>query len=415
MNTTKSIFKLSTLTILCTVGLSPLAHAEDIVLRYALWDRNQLPYEEALARKYEEKNPGVKIEFELTPYKEFFVKLGAASTGGVSPDIFWMNMPNVTQYSKNGIIEPLNAHIASTKFDVTTMLDSSIKAYQYNGEQMTIPRDVDSIAVWYNKKLFDEAGIAYPTNDWTWDDLRNTTKQLHEKLGDKAFPLMMDLSGDGQDSYLNLLYQKGLHITPMGDKPTDIASQEAIWVYEQLQEMMQDGSLPSIEQMSELKTEEAFQSDRVALAYAGSWLAGPFANNEIINKHVGVVMMPKIDIQASVSHSVSYAISSASKQKEAAWQYISYLASEEAQSQLGTSAIPANKNASKVWAESIKTVDVSPYIETLQFSKAYPVAGTNNPKWQNLWLSALKKIFLGSDATKEMSKVIEKIEKTMGQ
>lgn len=413
MSNIKKSIKLFSLSMVCSLIVSQCAFAEQITLRYALWDRNQLPYEEALAKKFEAQNPDIKIEFELTPYKDYWVKLGAASAGGVSPDIFWMNMPNFTQYSKNGLLQPLSDYIKESNFDLTTLVDSSVKAFNYEGKQMSIPRDVDSIAVWYNKKLFDDAGVAYPKNDWNWQELRATAKSLHEKLGDKAYPLVMDLSTEGQDSYLNLLYQSGLNIVPTDGQPTDIASDKAIWVYEQLQEMMKDGELPSIEQMSEIKTHDVFQSDRAAMAYAGSWWAGPFATNELMNDHIGVVMMPKIDVQAGVSHSLSYAISSKSDHKDAAWKYISYLASEESQSQLGTSAIPANKKAAHLWAESIKAVDVSPYVDSLAFSKAYPTAGTNTPKWQDLWTTALKKIFLGGDARKEIEKAVERIQKTM--
>ncbi len=120
------------------------------------------------------------------------------------------------------------------------------------------------------QKLFDQAGVSYPTSDWSWDDLNTKPPPLKSGLKDAAFPLVMDLSIDGRDSYMNLLFQNGNHIVPKDGQPTDIANDKSIWVYQQLQGMMKDGLMPSAQQMSEVKTENIFQSNRAAMVYAGS-------------------------------------------------------------------------------------------------------------------------------------------------
>ncbi|HHL0955589.1 TPA: sugar ABC transporter substrate-binding protein [Serratia marcescens] len=396
--------------------LPTLLHAADkITLRYAVWDRNQLPAEQEIAKRFEQANPDIKIEIELTPSAQYFVKLDSAAAGGVAPDIFWINMPYFVQYAKNGIMEPLAPYIKDSGLKLDDVVASSVKAYQYDGQQMAIPRDVDSIAVWYNKKLFDQAGVSYPTNDWSWDDLKNKAAALKNRLKGAAFPLVMDLSIDGQDSYMNLLFQNGNHIVPKDGQPTDIANDRSLWVYQQLQGMMKDGLMPSAQQMSEVKTENIFQSNRAAMVYAGSWLAAPFANNPLINDHIGVVMMPKIERQSGVAHSLAFAMSAKSAHKQAAWKYIAFMSSEASQAELAKVVIPANKTAAKVWAQQIQKVDVTPYIQTLEVTQAYPTAGTNTPKWQNMWIASLKKIFMGADAKQEMDKSVKKIARVMEQ
>ncbi|MFV8985264.1 ABC transporter substrate-binding protein [Serratia fonticola] len=389
--------------------------ADQITLRYAVWDRNQLPAEQEIAKRFEQANPNVKVEIELTPAAQYFVKLDSAAAGGVAPDIFWINMPYFVQYAKNGIMQPLGDYLKDGTVNLDNIVASSVKAYQYDGQQMAIPRDVDSIAVWYNKKLFDQAGVSYPTSDWTWDDMKKKAAELQTGLKGSAFPLVMDLSIDGQDSYMNLLFQKGNHIVPKDGQPTDIANDNAIWVYQQLQGMMKDGLMPTAQQMSEVKTENIFQSNRAAMVYAGSWLAAPFANNPLINDHIGVVMMPKIERQSGVAHSLAYALSAKSNHKPEAWKYIEFMSSEASQATLAKVVIPANKVAAKAWVEEVKKVDVTPYIQTLEVTEAYPTAGTNTPKWQNMWIGSLKKIFMGADARTEMDKSIKKIERIMEQ
>ncbi|WP_024530971.1 ABC transporter substrate-binding protein [Serratia fonticola] len=389
--------------------------ADQITLRYAVWDRNQLPAEQEIAKRFEQANPNIKVEIELTPAAQYFVKLDSAAAGGVAPDIFWINMPYFVQYAKNGIMQPLGNYLKDGTVNLDNIVASSVKAYQYDGQQMAIPRDVDSIAVWYNKKLFDQAGVSYPTSDWTWDDMKKKAAELQTGLKGSAFPLVMDLSIDGQDSYMNLLFQKGNHIVPKNGQPTDIANDNAIWVYQQLQGMMKDGLMPTAQQMSEVKTENIFQSNRAAMVYAGSWLAAPFANNPLINEHIGVVMMPKIERQSGVAHSLAYTMSAKSDHKQEAWKYIEFMSSEASQATLAKVVIPANKVAAKAWAEEVKKVDVTPYIQTLEVTEAYPTAGTNTPKWQNMWIGSLKKIFMGADARTEMDKSVKKIERIMEQ
>lgn len=417
MSPIKNTGRLLVHSILASALLLPtLLHAADkITLRYAVWDRNQLPAEQEIAKRFEQANPDIKIEIELTPSAQYFVKLDSAAAGGVAPDIFWINMPYFVQYAKNGIMEPLAPYIKDSGLQLDDVVASSVKAYQYDGQQMAIPRDVDSIAVWYNKKLFDQAGVSYPTSDWSWDDLKNKATALKNGLKGAAFPLVMDLSIDGQDSYMNLLFQNGNHIVPKDGQPTDIANDKSIWVYQQLQGMMKDGLMPSAQQMSEVKTENIFQSNRAAMVYAGSWLAAPFANNPLINDHIGVVMMPKIERQSGVAHSLAFAMSAKSAHKQAAWKYIAFMSSEASQAELARVVIPANKTAAKVWAQQIQKVDVSPYIQTLEVTQAYPTAGTNTPKWQNMWIASLKKIFMGADAKQEMDKSVKKIARVMEQ
>ncbi len=417
MSPIKNTGRLLAHSILASAILLPtLLHAADkITLRYAVWDRNQLSSEQEIAKRFEQANPDIKIEIELTPSAQYFVKLDSAAAGGVAPDIFWINMPYFVQYAKNGIMEPLAPYIKDSGLKLDDVVASSVKAYQYDGQQMAIPRDVDSIAVWYNKKLFDQAGVSYPTSDWSWDDLKNKAAALKNGLKGAAFPLVMDLSIDGQDSYMNLLFQNGNHIVPKDGQPTDIANDKSIWVYQQLQGMMKDGLMPSAQQMSEVKTENIFQSNRAAMVYAGSWLAAPFANNPLINDHIGVVMMPKIERQSGVAHSLAFAMSAKSAHKQAAWKYIAFMSSEASQAELAKVVIPANKTAAKVWAQQIQKVDVSPYIQTLEVTQAYPTAGTNTPKWQNMWIASLKKIFMGADAKQEMDKSVKKIARVMEQ
>ena len=382
-----------------------------VKLRYTLWDRNQLPGEQQLVNEFEKNNPGVKVEIELTPYDQYFIKLSSAVGGNVAPDVFWMNMPNFQQYVKNGMLEPLTPYLKDKSSpNLDDFVKSSVDAYQYQSEQYAIPRDIDAIAVWYNKKMFDQAGVAYPDKNWTWDDLKQKSEQLRKNLDQHSYPLAMDL-GSGQDSYFNLLLQADTQIVLPGGK-TDVASENAIAMYRDVQGMLKAGLL---QPPGEMKAADVFQSNRVAMIYAGSWWALPFSQNELINDHVGVVPMPKMAEQAGVSHSLAFAMSAKSQHKEAAWKFIEFMSSEHAQQTLaaGKVVIPANQKVAKAWAEGFKNVDVSAYIDSLAFSHKYPTAGSNTAKWNSILNDGLKKVWMGNDPEQVMPGVAKRVEREM--
>lgn len=387
------------------------ADAKPVKLRYTLWDRNQLPGEQQLVNEFEKNNPDIKVEIELTPYDQYFIKLSSAVGGNVAPDVFWMNMPNFQQYVKNGMLQPLSGYLKesnSPKLD--DFVKSSVDAYQYQSQQYAIPRDIDAIAVWYNKKMFDQAGVAYPDKNWTWDDLKQKSEQLRKGIDKQSYPLALEFSS-GQDSYFNFLLQAGDQIVLPGGK-TDVANDKAIAVYRQLQDMLK---ADLIQPPGEMEAADVFQSDRIAMVYAGSWWALPFSQNELIKDHIGVVPMPKMAQQAGVSHSLAFAMSAKSPNKDAAWKFIEFMSSEHAQQSLATGkvVIPANQKVAKQWAEGFNNIDVSAYIDSLSFSHKYPTAGSNTAKWNSILNDGLKKVWMGNDSEKVMPGVAQRVEREM--
>lgn len=81
--------------------------------------------------------------------------------------------------------------------------------------------------------MFDQAGVAYPDKNWTWDDLKQKSEQLRKNLDQHSYPLAMDL-GSGQDSYFNLLLRADTQIV-LPEGKTDVASDNAIAMYRDVQ------------------------------------------------------------------------------------------------------------------------------------------------------------------------------------
>lgn len=150
-------------------------------LSLGIWDEKQRPVMESMIQAYQKTHENVKIDIQLTPYKggEYWTKLEAAATGGTAPDVFWINVLHAEDYYDGGILLDLNDYLKKSDLDIEKNFpEALIKAYNFEDKQIAIPKDFDTNALWYNKDIFDKAGVAYPTDDWTFDDLAKACKDL---------------------------------------------------------------------------------------------------------------------------------------------------------------------------------------------------------------------------------------------
>ena len=119
--------------------------------------------------------------------------------------------------------------------------------YTYDGKNFAIPKDVDTIALWYNKTLFDQAGLEYPTADWTWDDLYEAAKAL-TKDGVYGFACS---ATNNQAGYYNLIYDKGGYVINDDKTASGYDDPKTIEALQYFEKMIQEGIMPSQQVMSE--------------------------------------------------------------------------------------------------------------------------------------------------------------------
>ncbi|WP_252891795.1 ABC transporter substrate-binding protein [Thermoclostridium stercorarium] len=200
-------------------GEKTTSTAEPVTVTYALWDSNQALGFEKMADEFTEKNPNIKIEIQLNGWSDYWTALDAAASAGTLPDTFWMHSNNFYRYASNEMLKSLDDLIASSdKIDLKNYPEGLVSLYNYNGKQYCIPKDFDTIGLWYNKTMFDEAGLEYPDENWTWDDLYEAAKKL-TKPDKSQYGFLAPLHN--QEGFYNFIYQNGgTVITP--DKNPDM-------------------------------------------------------------------------------------------------------------------------------------------------------------------------------------------------
>ena len=385
-------------------------------LSYGMWDKSQLAATKTIITEFEKQNPSIKVNVELIPFKQYWVKTEAATSGGVAPDVMWMNMVNIQLYARHNNLVQLDSYIAASKLKLADYVPSSVQAFNDQGKQYGIPRDVDSVAVWYNKKIFDAASVAYPTNNWTWDQMIDSAKKIKaysDKTKTKIYPIFMDLLNNGQESFYNVIPSNGGYIINKDKTKIGLAEPAAVDALKRIQAMMAGGLLPNATELSGMVGSDLFQSGKVAMFYGGAWWVKPLTENPAINKTIGVVEMPALKQKSAVVHSIAHVISQSSKNKDEAWKLVDFMSGQWAQSvlaQTGT-VIPAKLSAQAAWAKHF-SIDTSPYITAFNYSTTYPFS-LYSAKWEKAMGDGLLKVWTGEDVQKAMDKTTQSVDRML--
>ena len=149
-----------------------------VELDVALWDPD---VSEAVAKSvqaFEEKHPDVNVNVTYTPYNDYFTRLRTELAGKKGPDVFWMNGPNFYQYASLGLIKNLQPLIERDNLDTSVYTPALKELYAYDQKLYGLPYFQDVIGLFFNKKLFDEAGIPYPDETWTWETVEEVGRKL---------------------------------------------------------------------------------------------------------------------------------------------------------------------------------------------------------------------------------------------
>jgi multiple sugar transport system substrate-binding protein len=137
-------------------------------LTYALWDPNEeVGYKQSIA-VFEKAHPNITVSVVQIPYPEYQEKLQEEFTSGTGPDIFWVNTPWLSTWIKDGLMVNLAPDIAKAHINMSQYIPSLVTLHTYQGAIYGLPKDWDTIAVYYNENYFAAHHISVPTN-WSWN------------------------------------------------------------------------------------------------------------------------------------------------------------------------------------------------------------------------------------------------------
>ena len=383
-----------------SAGLTAMAD-DAVTIRYGIWDSNQEPTLRAIADKFEEENPDIKVEIELTPYKEYFTALETGATGGSAPDVFWMNAPHVTEYARGGMLTDLSPLIeGSETVAKEDFPESLINLYTVDGTWYGMPKGFDTIAVWYNKEIFDNAGVDYPTDDWTWDDFVS----IAEKLTDPEQGIYgAAVQLDEQAGWYNTIGSFGGYVISDDKKTSGFDDPKTKAGIQCWADLIEKGVSPTYAQLSDTSSQNMFESGKLAMQWNGSWSVSEYLGIDEIKDKIDVVALPTVDGNRScVIHGLGNVIFSQTQHPEEAWKFVEFLGGKEAMTMQAEAAIDisARTETTSIWVESHPEYNLQVYMDAAQYAYPYP-ASANTSAWSSPMYDEVYAAFNGDKTVDE--------------
>jgi multiple sugar transport system substrate-binding protein len=300
-------------------------------LTVTIWDSNQQKGLQEIIDDWS-KTSGVKAKIQVVDWNNYWTMLEAGATGGTLPDVFWMHSNQAQKYEQNGMLLDLTDKIAkSDKVKLENYYSDIVSLYAYDGKQYAVPKDIDTIGLWYNKTMFDAAGIAYPDDTWTWDTFYETAKKL-TKADKSQYGYSCD-TDNNQDSFYNAIYAYGGSVISEDKKKSGFDDPKTIEAMSLFSKMHAEGICPDLKTESENSPDVLLESGKVAMITQGTWMLAAFKSNEYTSKNCDVAVLPKgpDGTRVSIYNGLGWAAAGNTKNPDAAWSLIEYLGSKEAQ------------------------------------------------------------------------------------
>jgi len=389
--------------------------AEPVTIKWITWDVGMGSADDIVAQiiqPFEDKNPNIKVEFELTTWDLYWEKLQTSIGAGNPPDVFTQSVAFANEYAAKGFTLNLQPYFDRDLNPDDYFMDvaegRTLRYPDASGDLYAIPfRWVDA-ALLYNKTLFDAEGLAYPDDTWTLDDYLEAAKVLTK-----------DVDGDGKiDQWGTMVYNDWIYpdtiIRTFGGKVvsddyskctlTDPKSIEALqWIVD-LSEV--HGVVPPVDVASDPAWVNVgpFATGKIAMSIQGAWYFTSFRDS--VDFDWDLTFVPSGPAGRFVYGGPdSLAIAKDTKYPEEAWEFLKYMISEDtSMSAIGMGAVPFNKALanSEAWLEEGK----DPASKKVIFDSAPYLFGSDfGPGWiewsASIKINELAPAFIGEKSVKD--------------
>lgn len=278
---------------------------------------------ESLIAAFQNENPEIEVKYTTAPFDTYFTKLQTDLAAGQAPDVFELNYENFVTFASKGTLQPLGPLMSKdASLGASTFYPAALNAFRYGSQQYGLPITFSTVVLFYNKDLFDKAGVAYPTSKWTWQDELSAARKLTDAT--------RRVWGTYQPVQFWEFYKAaaqaggGLKVSPSVQIDTPRNREALRWLVDKT---LVYKVMPSEAQMSGVANEDLFLNGQLAMLRSGIWMfdkfkAAPFKWD--------IAVEPGGARKATHFFSNAAVVSRTSKNAEAAFRWVKFLASSPA-------------------------------------------------------------------------------------
>lgn len=305
----------------------------------------------------------------------------------------------------------------SKDIDSANFVQAALNSYTgEDGNMYGVPKDFQTVCLIYNKELFDEAGLAYPGNDYTWEQMLSDAQKLTKTENGETTQWGYVHNASVMSSWFVYCYSNGgvlFDTEANGGKYIDTdANREAFQNAADL--IFKYNVAPSGSVTAETTPDELFMNGKVAMiTYVPSQIANYVA---MLGKDaIGIASFPAMKQQATISNNLGYGIPAGTENLEAAKLYLTYLASREGQEPQAEIIIPAYQGITSKMEKDYEGMNFSVYIAAGQYAVGTPVEKVSGNAARKAVEAEVQNIIFGQkdvttalkDAEKSIIKAVE--------
>lgn len=361
------------------------AQGGKVNLTYALWDSNeQVGYQKSID-VFEKQHPNIKVTIQQADYDQYWQKLDTQMAAGAAPDIFWSDLTYFPHYVVQGQLMDVTPLMQKDHLDTSIYYPALLKQYTYQGKYYGLPKDWDTIALFYNKTIFQKMGITVPA-ELTW----NPTD------GGSFVKLAQQLTIDKSGLHPNQPGFNSSSVSQYGFISADL-NQEIYWNYMAMnggsfmdkpfgQHFLynQPANIQALQYLVDLIAKwhvsppasetnnsgdamtQLFARGKVAMIETGSWNVSYLSKQ--VNFPFGIMELPVGPKgRISVLNGLSDSISAKTTHPQEAWELFKWLASPQSQQIVAGNGIvwPGIQSAAPLFSSYWKKqgIDVSPFLK----------------------------------------------------
>ena len=331
---------------------------------------------------------------EASDRADLIARLSTSIAGGSPPDVFLLNYRYYGQFASKGAIEPVDQRLAASKsLKEGDFYPQAFEAFRWGGRLQCLPQNVSSLAVYYNRDLFKRYGVTPPRAGWTWAEMLSTASQLTRdaqgrvvRAAESESTSAAAIYGLGVEPSLiriaPFVWSNGGRLVDDDNRPTRLTldepkAKEALRAFLELRSAY--GVIPTDQEVEAEDDESRFANGRLAMVLSSRRATPTF--RKAAKFDWDVAPLPVHAQQVGILHSDGYCMTSASKNKDAAWRFMEFALGEQGQTVVArtgrtvpsmrkVSLSPAFLDASKpprnaqAFLDAIPTVRRSPSIST---------------------------------------------------
>ncbi|TPL86534.1 sugar ABC transporter substrate-binding protein [Mesorhizobium sp. B2-3-14] len=368
------------------------AEAGEVRVTVAEYSAKTGSYFEQVKKEFEAKNPGITVKFEVVPWDVLLQKLTTDITAGTNADLSIIGTRWLIDFVQQDVAEPLDSYITPEfkgRF-IDTFLSPSIMG----GKTYGLPIAASARAMYYNKELFEKAGIAKPPATWTelQEDARKIKAQGAFGFGLQGKEIETDVY------YYYAMWSQGTEILNK-DGTSGLSTPGALEAAKLYKSMIDEGlTEPGVTSNNREDVQNLFKQGKV-----GMMITAPFLSNQIKDEapslKYGVAAIPAGPTGARGTYGVtdSMIMFKNSKNKDEAWKLMDFLFATEQRAKFtqGEGFLPVNKEEAKM-DYYVNNADLAAFTALLPDARFAPVI----PGWEEvaqITSDAMQKIYLGGD------------------